>query len=74
MPETRHFLAYQEFSNTIFFKISLDISLNYFFLLFVAVNEENSKQSQISKGLINFQGNTLIFKERFSFSRSFKCP
>ena len=47
----------------IFFKRSF----GYFFKLFsgssIAVNEVNSKHSQISRSLINFQGSSLIFEE-----------
>ena len=51
------------------FKI-LEQSLNYFldifknyFSIFITVNELNSKNSQSSKSVINFQGTVIIFKE-----------
>ena len=41
----------------------LDISLQSFFVLLIAKNKANSKQSQISRSLINFQEEVIIFKE-----------
>ena len=41
----------------------LDTSLKYFMGFFAAVNEVNSKHSQISRSLIYLQGKILIFKE-----------
>jgi len=49
-------LAYHEFTCMISFK-------TIFFEFSSAVNKVNSKHSQISMSLINFQGKILIFKE-----------
>ena len=38
-----------------------------FLVLFIAMKEVNSKHSQISRSVINFQG-------KLPISRSFKCP
>ena len=53
MLKTRNFLAYQELSCTIFFKLSFGYFFQLFFALFVAVNEVNSKRTQISRIVIN---------------------
>ena len=66
IPKMRYFLVYQEFSCMIFFKLSFGYFLKSFFVLFAAVDKINSKQPQISRSLINFQG-------KFLFSRCFKC-
>ena len=43
------------------------------FDLFIAVNEVNSKHSQISRSLINIQGKIFIFKEfEMPLKRQFK--
>ena len=65
--ENEIFLAHHEFSCMIFFRFSF----GYFFksclcCLFVAMSELNRKPSK-------FLGDWSIFKEKFSFSRSFKC-
>ena len=50
------------FSYDVFQAILLDTTLNYF-ALSIVVNEVNSKNSRISKSLINFSRKILIFKE-----------
>ena len=62
-PKTRHFLSCHEFSCTILFKLSFGYFSKLLLALFIAVNEVNSKYSQISRSVINFQGKILIFKE-----------
>ena len=52
IPKTRNFLAHQEFSCTIVFNF-FRYFFELFFALFIAVNELNSKHSQISRSLIN---------------------
>ena len=51
----------------IFFIPFSNISLNFCLQLHIV-----SSKSQISRSMMNFQGKILIFKEKFSFSRSFK--
>ena len=51
----------------LFFKLSLQCFLYLFFTMFIAVNEVSSKHEHVSRSLISF-------KEKFSFSRIFKCP
>ena len=46
-----------------FFKLSFGYFVKLFFVLLVAVNEENSKHPQIARSVINFQGNIFIFKK-----------
>ena len=47
----------------IFFKHLFGYFFKLYVVLFIAVNEVNSKHSQISRSLINFQGKISIFKE-----------
>ena len=45
-----------------------------FFALFLAVNEVNSKLSQISRSLINFQGKILILRGSSALEMIFLIP
>ena len=66
--ENETFLGISRFS----LNFPLDISIDYVFV-FVAVNEVNSNNLQISRNLIDFQGKILIFKEfPVPFKRHFK--
>ena len=53
----------------------LHISLNYIFALYVAMDELNSKQSQISRSLIKFQGkNSHIQGVSSALEMTFQIP
>ena len=47
----------------IFLKLFHGYFLKLHFVLSIAVNEVNSKLSQMSRSVINFQGRNIIFKE-----------
>ena len=56
-----NFLAYHEFPCTIFLELRFRHFLYLYFVLFITVNEANSKHSQISGSVTNFNGKILIF-------------
>ena len=61
MQQTRNFLVYHQFACTIFFNF-LDISFNCSAKQ-IYVNEEDSEQTEISKSVVNVQGEILICME-----------